>query len=50
MLRGKHRHLIRVGLHLLTIWIVANDRFHWLLIVLTAIVAIVEVITLDVDN
>ncbi len=50
MLRGKHRHLIGVSLHFLTIWIIANYRFHRLLVVLTAIVAIVKVITLYVDN
>ena len=48
MLGGQHGHLIG-PCHILTVRIIADDRFHRLLVVL-AVVVTVDVIALDVDD
>ena len=48
MLGGQHGHLIRAR-HVLPVRIVADDRFHRLLVIL-AVVVTVDVVALDVDH
>ena len=40
VLLGKNGHLVRVAMDFLTLWVVANDRLHWLLVIFATIVAI----------